>query len=93
MLAKQDYVEGRKFNFEYCFTVDRDGMGGGLALFWNAKDKVEINSFSKHHIDALVHNGSGKVWRCTGVYGHHETSQRHHTWTLLKRLAGIFSLP
>lgn len=45
-------------------------MGRGLALFWNAKDKVEIKSYSKYHIDALVHNDSGKVWRCTGVYGH-----------------------
>ncbi|KAL9441947.1 hypothetical protein AB3S75_020450 [Citrus x aurantiifolia] len=92
MLAKQVYVESRNFNFEYCFAVDRDGMGGGLALFWNAKDNVEIKSFSKHHIDALVHNDSGKVWRCTGVYGHPETSQRHHTLTLLKSLAGTFSL-
>ncbi|KAH9668523.1 reverse transcriptase domain-containing protein [Citrus sinensis] len=85
------YVEGKNFNFEYCFVVDRDGMGGGLALFWNAKDKVEIKSFSKHHIDTLVHNDNGKVWRCTGVYGHPETSQRHHTWTLLKRLADLFT--
>ena len=33
------------------------------------------------------------MWRCTRVYGHPETSQRYHTWTLLKRLAVIFSLP
>ena len=25
--------------------------------------------------------------------GHSETNQKHHTWTLLKRLAGIFSYP
>ena len=49
MLAKHVYVEGMNFNFEYCFALDREGMRGGLALFWNTKDKVEIKSYSKQH--------------------------------------------
>lgn len=92
-MAKQVSVECRNFNFEYCFVVDRNRMKGGLALFWNAKDNIEIKSYSHHYIDALVHNDSGKVWRCTGVYGHLETNKKHHTWTLLERLAGIFFYP
>lgn len=93
MKAKQVSAVSRKFNFENCFGVDSNGMGGGLALFWNADVNVEIKSFSPHHIDAVVHNESGKVWRCTGVYGHPETNQKHHTWKLLERLADIFSHP
>lgn len=91
MRAKQVSLESRHFNFENCFAVDRNGLGGGLALFWTSNVEVEIKSYSLHHIDALVKTGNGKVWRCTGVYGHPETNQKHHTWTLLKRLVGIFS--
>lgn len=73
--------------------VDREGMGGGLALFWNSNVNVNIKSYSSHHIDAVVQNESGKLWRCTGIYGHPEANRKHHTWTLLKRLANIFSYP
>ena len=30
--------------------------------------------------------------RCIGVYGHPQASQKKHTWTLLRRLTGLFSL-
>lgn len=93
MLAKRVNVEGRPFNFENCFTMDMNGIGGGLALFCSSEVNVEIKSFSSHNIDAIVYNESGKVWRCIGIYGHQETKQKHHTWTLLERLAGIFFYP
>ena len=38
-----------------------------------------------------MQNQSGKIWRCTRVYGHAEARQNHHTWTLLKRLAELYS--
>ncbi|KAH9722974.1 hypothetical protein KPL70_006924 [Citrus sinensis] len=66
-------------------------MGGGLALFWSSDVDVTIKSYSSHHIDAIVQNQSGKKWRCTGIYGHAEASQKHHTWALLKRLAELYS--
>lgn len=62
-------------------------MGGGLALFWSSEVDVQVKSYSPYHIDAVVYNKGGKAWRCTGVYGHPEASQKHHTWTILKRLA------
>lgn len=70
LLAKQVNLEGRQCNFKICFSVDRNGMGGGLTLFWSSDVNVEIKSYSSHHIDAFVYNESGKVWRCTGVYGY-----------------------
>ena len=54
---------------------------------------VEVKSYSKHHIDTVVHTENGSYWRCTGIYGHPETGQKHHTWTLMKRLATLSSLP
>lgn len=99
MKAQQVNVECRNFNFENRFVIDKNRMGGGLALFWNSGVNVNsdvnvtITSYSSHHIDAVVHNESGKVWRYTGVYGHLEANQKHHTWTLLKRLAGLSSYP
>lgn len=35
----------RNFNFENRFVVDREGMGGGLALFWNSNVNVNIKSY------------------------------------------------
>ncbi|KAH9792802.1 reverse transcriptase domain-containing protein [Citrus sinensis] len=68
-------------------------MGGGLALFWSSGVNVSIKSFSSHHIDAVVQNPGGQMWRCTGIYGHPEAGQKQHTWCLLKRLADLFPYP
>ena len=79
--------------FDNCFNVSRNGIGGGLAMLWSSDVDVDIVSHSNHHIDALVQGAKRMKWRCTGVYGHHESSQKRHTWTLLRRLAGLFTFP
>lgn len=43
-------------------------------------------------MDAVVQFENRKQWRCTCVYGHPEMQQKHHTWTLLQRLSGLFNL-
>ncbi|KAH9685373.1 reverse transcriptase domain-containing protein [Citrus sinensis] len=91
MTARQVDATCGSFNFENRFVVDRNGMGGGLALFWSSDVNVTIKSYSSHHIDAIVQNQNGKIWRCTGIYGHAEASQKHHTWALLNRLAELYS--
>ncbi|KAH9717651.1 reverse transcriptase domain-containing protein [Citrus sinensis] len=82
-----------RMNFENCFAVNRNGLGGGLALCWSSEVHVNISSFSNHHIDAVVQSENGKYWRCTGIYGHPETQQKQHTWTLFRRLASLSDLP
>lgn len=82
-----------KLKFDNCFSVSRNGLGGGLAMLWNSNVDVNIASFSSHHIDAEVCNEKGKRWRCTGIYGNPEASQKRHTWTLLRRLAGLSVSP
>lgn len=61
---------------------------------WRADIDVQICFYSKHHIDFQVHNTRDKVWRGTGIYGHPKASKKKkHTWTLLRRLAGMSTLP
>ena len=91
--SKQMVERGKKLHFDNCFTVDRWGLGGGLALLWKGEIDVDIKSYSKHHIDAVVHSENGCYWRCTGIYGHPEADQKHHTWKLLKRIAELSSMP
>ena len=69
----------QNFHFENYFVVDSNGMGGGLSLFWSSDINVSIKSYSLYHINVEVNNEGGKAWRCTGIYGHPESSQKHHT--------------
>ncbi|KAH9651249.1 reverse transcriptase domain-containing protein [Citrus sinensis] len=84
MTARQMQGKASKLQFQNCFAVDREGLGGGLAMCWTEDINVEIKSFSKHHVDAVVHSEEGRFWRCTGIYGHPETDQKKHTWELLR---------
>lgn len=93
LMSVQMQQKSRELRFENCFEVSRTGKGGGLAMLSSSELKVDVKSFSKHHIDAVVYAENRSYWRCTGVYGHPKASQKHHTWTLLKRLAGLSSLP
>jgi len=69
-------------------------QGGGLALLWRRSTKVDIQTFSPRHIDAIVieeHNN--RTWRFTGFYGHSETSKREDSWRLLEELTMRSDLP
>ena len=85
--------KAKRLHFQNCFAISREGLGGGLALLWREEVTVDIKSFSKHHVDVVVHSENGSYWRCTGVYGHPESDQKRHTWELLRRLAALSSLP
>ena len=65
--------------FDGCFTVSNDegGGGGGLALLWKTGLDVWVDSFSKYHIDFIVHGGSENAWRSTGFYGDPDTSRQN----------------
>jgi hypothetical protein len=70
-----------------CFQVKGDGKGGGLALFYDDDISVELLSFRKRHIDVHVSGGPfNHKWRGTFVYGEQKASERHHMWTLLRRI-------
>ena len=50
-------------------------QGEGLGLLWRSSTKVDVQTFSSHHIDAIITDDQGnRKWRFTGFYGHLETS-------------------
>ncbi|KAH9769036.1 hypothetical protein KPL71_011840 [Citrus sinensis] len=93
LLSRQANEECRRLNLDNCFAVSRTMMSVGLVMMWNSEITVNITSYSSHHIDAIIKKYSGKRWRCTGIYGHPEAQQKRHTWTLMRRLAGLSPLP
>jgi hypothetical protein len=43
-----------KLGFEANFVVDSIGRSGGLTLLWNLETNVEVQNFSRRHINATV---------------------------------------
>ena len=82
-----------RLGFDAKLVVDRVGNSGGLFLLWKVDVDVSLLSYSRFHIDTVVTSHNNKVWRLTGFYGNPISSQRCHGWTLLRRLAGLSSLP
>jgi exonuclease III len=77
-----------KIGFNNMFVVECVGKSGGLALFWEDGNNVEVQNFSHRHINAIVHNRVVDVdWKFTGFYGHPDSTKHHEAWQLLKILA------
>ena len=45
-----------KLGFANMFVVDCVGKSGGLALLWEDGGEVDIQNFSRRHIQAIIHN-------------------------------------
>ena len=75
-------------------AVPSVGKSGGLALLWKPEIKVEIQTFSHWHIDAVIDSGgSTGQWRLTGFYGNPDTHGRSESWARLSQLAASSNLP
>ncbi|KAK1354392.1 hypothetical protein POM88_047648 [Heracleum sosnowskyi] len=68
------------------WAVDREGISGGLLLLWNDKIKVNVLSWSKGHIHAILAGQNFLPWFFTGFYGHPVPSLRSQSWDLLRKL-------
>jgi hypothetical protein len=44
-----------KLGFDSVFTIDCKGLSGGLMFLWKSDLKVEIQNFSRRHINAIIH--------------------------------------
>ena len=83
-----------KLDWQQGLVVPNIKRGGGLALFWRSSTKVDVQTFSPRHIDAIVTEEHGnRTWRFTGFYGHPETSKREESWRLLEELGKRSDLP
>ena len=45
---------GHKIQFGNLFVVARHNIKGDLALFWPVDMNIDVQSFSKNHIDAII---------------------------------------
>ncbi|GAA0153915.1 hypothetical protein LIER_12041 [Lithospermum erythrorhizon] len=73
--------------------VDARGRKGGLGLLWPRDVSVEILSFSTHHIEACIKDGTNQPWRLVRFYGHHKVASRKQSWNLMRLLNGLSTLP
>jgi hypothetical protein len=52
-----------KLGFEGLFVVDFVGKSGGLALFWKEQNEVEVQNYTRRHINVVVKpTGSSNSW-------------------------------
>lgn len=94
-LCKKDRTEKLDdlLGFEGICTVVVQGHSGGLVLYRRNKDKVKIQSYSKHHIDAIVEVQGEHKFRLTGIYGEPDRVKRKETWDLIRTLRNQSYLP
>ena len=68
--------------------IPSNGRSRGIALLWEKDLDVELKSYTRNHIDAVVTDPrSGFKWRITGFYGNPDTHQRKESWNLLQFLS------
>ncbi|KAI9187217.1 hypothetical protein LWI28_025643 [Acer negundo] len=82
-----------KLGFDAGLCVERVGISGGLALLWKEGFDVQVQSFSSSHIDSFVVDSRDNRWRFSGFYGSSKSAERHHSWSLLRRLSDLFNMP
>lgn len=76
----------RNLDFENLFFVERNNRGGGLALYWRNSIDLNVDAFSKNHIDTIINKGKEDEWRLTGFYGEPMTHKRSKSWDMLRQL-------
>ena len=83
-----------KCEFKHGVFVSSNGMSGGLAMLWKEEVKLDVQTYSETHIDALVDGGSEYGWwHLTGFYDNPNTSKRPESWEKLKLLRNTSALP
>jgi hypothetical protein len=94
-MTNSNKVESLKYmlGFDCCFTVDREGRGGGIAIMWNNSLKCHIMNYSLNHIDIEVVDESRGNWRLIGFYGYPEGGRRRDSWNFLRQLSRNSQLP
>lgn len=56
-----------KLGFARMFVVEPMGKSRGLALMWKEEDQLEIQNYSRHHINATTKMPEGGVqWNLQG---------------------------
>jgi hypothetical protein len=76
-----------KLGYNGMFVVDPVDRNGGLAHLWCETQDLEIQNFTRRHINAIVKEADREVsWKLTCFYGHPVAAKRHESWALLEHL-------
>jgi hypothetical protein len=63
-------------------------------LLWDSNYSVEIQNYSRRHVNAIVHSHSDDpFWKLTGFYGHPKAAKRGESWSLLRHLSTLSPSP
>ena len=81
-----------RFGFDNCFSVDRVGRSGGLAILWKNSFTCEVSNYLRHHIDVNVLVNNAPAWRRSCYYGF-PGRERREAWQFLRRLSTLSNLP
>jgi hypothetical protein len=79
--------------FDFCFAVDREGRGGGVALLWKTSLKCNITKYSGNRKKVEIEDNIRGNWRLNGFYGYPEGHRRKDSWNLVRNLAQNSSQP
>jgi hypothetical protein len=84
-----------RLGFPNAFGVNCIGLSGGLALLWTNEVVVDLNTYSKNHIDVWITEGgdTSRQWRFIGFYGDPCRGRRKESWRLLRFLRSASDLP
>jgi hypothetical protein len=83
-----------RLGLKNCITHGGKGKGAGIALYWDEQIQIKVLSECPRYFDVLVSDGpNGQTWRGTFVYGEPKSSERHHMWTNLRRIAHDANVP
>jgi hypothetical protein len=87
--SRQPTMEGIRvrLGFEGLFVVDPVGRSGGLALLWRESNALEIQNYTRRHINAVVKGADrNSQWFLTCFYGNPIPHRRFESWDLLSHL-------
>ncbi|XP_075675027.1 uncharacterized protein LOC142644263 [Castanea sativa] len=62
-------------------------------MLWKEEGNLHIQTYSPHHIDAIILTDPGVPWQITGFYGYSKECHKHESWTLLHHLHSQLFLP
>lgn len=87
METKQTVDEMRKIkeelNYQGGLVVPCDrswgGGRGGQVMLWKDEVNLHIQTYSPHHIDAIILTDPSAPWRITGFYGYLEECRKHES--------------
>lgn len=78
-----------KLGFQNAFGVGSVGKSGGLALLWQGEVELEIQNYSRRHINAIISLNEGTPWKLTIFYGHPDVSKHEEALSRLRVLATL----